>query len=117
MWIQGRIHGNEPFGNNVCLEFLKSLLNKDKKLLDEMTFWVIPSYNPDGSEYNWRGNALGSRPEPGLEPQLPLDVLGGVGRSHRLISGIFRCCRPKKAISSPNPKPSAWPGRNFTRIT
>jgi hypothetical protein len=46
MWIQGRIHGNEPFGNNVCLEFLKSLLNKDKKLLDEMTFY-------------WRGNASG----------------------------------------------------------
>ena len=22
MWIQGRIHGNEPFGNNVCLDFL-----------------------------------------------------------------------------------------------
>ncbi len=59
MWIQGRIHGNEPFGNNVCLELLKSLLSSDKKLLDEMTFWVIPSYNPDGSEYYWRGNALG----------------------------------------------------------
>jgi hypothetical protein len=59
MWVQGRIHGNEPFGNNVCLELLKSLLASDKKLLDEMTFWVIPSYNPDGSEYYWRGNALG----------------------------------------------------------
>lgn len=59
MWVQGRIHGNEPFGNNVCLEFLKSLLSSDKKLLDEMTFWVIPSYNPDGSELYWRGNASG----------------------------------------------------------
>lgn len=59
MWIQGRIHGDEPYGNDVCLEFLKSLLNKDKKLLEEMTFWVIPSYNPDGSEHYWRGNALG----------------------------------------------------------
>ena len=57
MWVQGRIHGNEPFGNNVCLELLKSLLSSDKKLLDEMTFWVIPSYNPDGSEHYWRGNA------------------------------------------------------------
>ncbi|MCP4624813.1 MAG: hypothetical protein GY850_15005 [bacterium] len=57
MWIQGRIHGTEPYGNDVCLEFLKSLLNKDKKLLEEMTFWVIPSYNPDGSEHYWRGNA------------------------------------------------------------
>lgn len=59
VWIQGRIHGNEPLGNNVCLELLKSLLNKDKKLLDEMTFWVIPCYNPDGAEHYWRGNSLG----------------------------------------------------------
>lgn len=59
MWIQGRIHGNEPYGNDVCLKFLKSLLSSDKALLDEMTFWVIPSYNPDGSEQYWRGNALG----------------------------------------------------------
>lgn len=59
MWIQGRIHGNEPYGNDVCLEFIKSLLASDRRLLDEMTFWIIPSYNPDGSEHYWRGNALG----------------------------------------------------------
>jgi len=58
MWIQGRIHGNEPLGNNACLEFLKSLLSADKKLLELMTFWVIPCYNPDGAEHYWRGNAL-----------------------------------------------------------
>ena len=59
MWIQGRIHGNEPYGNDVCLEFIKSLLNSDKGLLDEMTFWIIPCYNPDGAERYWRGNASG----------------------------------------------------------
>jgi hypothetical protein len=59
MWIQGRIHGNEPYGNDVCLEFIKSLLNSDKGLLDEMTFWIIPCYNPDGAERYWRGNATG----------------------------------------------------------
>ncbi|MFX0203763.1 MAG: M14 family zinc carboxypeptidase [Candidatus Hodarchaeota archaeon] len=59
MWIQGRIHGDEPYGNDTCLEFLKTLLSSDKVLLDEMTFWIIPCYNPDGSELFWRGNALG----------------------------------------------------------
>ena len=56
MWIQGRIHGNEPFGNDVCLELIKSLLSRDRKILEEMTLWIIPSYNPDGR----------SRPEPQL---------------------------------------------------
>jgi hypothetical protein len=59
MWIQGRIHGNEPYGNDVCLEVIKSLLSSDKKILDKLTFWIIPSYNPDGSERHWRGNAIG----------------------------------------------------------
>ncbi len=59
MWIQGRIHGNEPFGNDLGLEIIKSLLSKDKNLQDKMTFWIIPSYNPDGSEAFWRGNAAG----------------------------------------------------------
>ena len=57
MWIQGRIHGNEPLGNDVCIAIIKSLLSSDRKLLDKMTFWIIPSYNPEGSEYFWRGNA------------------------------------------------------------
>jgi len=59
MWIQGRIHGNEPLGNDVCLELIKSLLSKDRRILEEMTFWIIPCYNPDGAEHFWRGNANG----------------------------------------------------------
>jgi hypothetical protein len=59
MWIQGRIHGGEPFGNDVCLELIKSLLSKDRRILEELTLWIIPSYNPDGSERFWRGNANG----------------------------------------------------------
>jgi hypothetical protein len=62
MWIQGRIHGNEPLGNDVCIEIIKSLLSSDKKLMDEMTFWIIPMYNPDGAEHFWRWNATGSAP-------------------------------------------------------
>jgi hypothetical protein len=61
MWIQGRIHGNEPYGNDVCLELIKSLLSKDRKILEELTLWIIPSYNPDGSERFWRGNATPTR--------------------------------------------------------
>jgi hypothetical protein len=59
MWIQGRIHGNEPYGNDACLAIIKSLLSSDRRILEEMTFWIIPSYNPDGSEAFWRGNANG----------------------------------------------------------
>ena len=59
IWIQGRIHGNEPYGNNVCLELIKSLLSKDRRILEEITLWIIPSYNPDGSERFWRGNETG----------------------------------------------------------
>ena len=54
MWIQGRIHGNEPLGNDVSIEIIKSLLSSDKRLLDKMTFWIIPMYNPDGAEHFWR---------------------------------------------------------------
>lgn len=57
MWIQGRIHGNEPYGNDVCLELIKSLLSRDREILEELTIWILPSYNPDGSERFWRGNA------------------------------------------------------------
>ena len=59
MWIQGRIHGNEPYGNDACLAIIKSLLSSDRRILEKMTFWIIPSYNPDGSEIYWRGNANG----------------------------------------------------------
>jgi hypothetical protein len=59
MWLQGRIHGNEPLGNDVCLAIIKSLLSNNRALLDKMTFWIIPMYNPDGAAHFWRGNANG----------------------------------------------------------
>ena len=59
MWIQGRIHGGERFGAEASLSILSSLLNSKKKILDEMTFMIIPCYNPDGSNIGWRGNANG----------------------------------------------------------
>ena len=43
MWIQGRIHGGEPLGNNVCLVFLKSLLSR---LFKNSRQALLPSGSP-----------------------------------------------------------------------
>jgi murein tripeptide amidase MpaA len=74
IWVQGRIHGNEPFGNDVCLELIKSLLSKDRRILEEMTLWIIPSYNPDGSERFWRGNATPTRWDDDGNPTAGVDL-------------------------------------------
>lgn len=53
VWVMGRIHGNEPYGPDVALDFLKTLVaggNHARQVLSEVTFAVIPMYNPDGSE-------------------------------------------------------------------
>ncbi len=74
MWIQGRIHGNEPFGNDVCLELIKSLLSSDRKILEEIAFYIIPSYNPDGSERFWRGNATPTQWDDDGNPTAGVDL-------------------------------------------
>jgi len=61
MWIQGRVHGNEPYGAEASLDILEALVSgegRSEEILSKMTFMVIPCYNPDGSEKGWRGNAL-----------------------------------------------------------
>jgi len=62
VWLQGRIHGNEPYGTESLLAVLKELGTNgspDWKLLrDTYTFHVIPMYNPDGSELNIRHTIL-----------------------------------------------------------
>lgn len=53
VWLQGRIHGNEPYGAEALLALLRSLVaggGPAGELLDELTLLVIPIYNPDGSE-------------------------------------------------------------------
>jgi hypothetical protein len=53
MWIQGRIHGNEPYGAEAILDVLQTLVaggRHAREVLDEMTFLMIPIYNVDGSE-------------------------------------------------------------------
>jgi hypothetical protein len=53
LWVQGRIHGNEPYGVDTSLELLKRLVSGSthaQQVLEEVSFAVIPMYNPDGSE-------------------------------------------------------------------
>jgi hypothetical protein len=53
LWVQGRIHGNEPYGVDASLELLKRLVSGSahaREVLEEVTFAVVPMYNPDGSE-------------------------------------------------------------------
>ncbi len=53
VWIQGRIHGNEPYGAEASLDFLKTLVSGGKharEVLEQISFAIIPLYNPDGFE-------------------------------------------------------------------
>jgi hypothetical protein len=62
VWLQGRIHGNEPYGTDSLLTLLKDLGTNgsaDYDLLrDKYTFHIIPMYNPDGAEANIRHTLL-----------------------------------------------------------
>ncbi|WP_096437772.1 M14 family zinc carboxypeptidase [Alteribacter populi] len=62
MWVQSRIHGDEPYGAEASIELLKKLGNNGSKdyqtLVDEFTLYFIPMYNPDGSEMNIRQTVL-----------------------------------------------------------
>jgi hypothetical protein len=53
VWIQGRIHGNEPYGAEASIELLKRLASNSahaRHVRSQASFAVIPLYNPDGSE-------------------------------------------------------------------
>ncbi|RWR11911.1 M14 family zinc carboxypeptidase [Siminovitchia fortis] len=62
IWVQGRIHGNEPYGTNATLRLIENLINeKDvsyKEILEELTVYFIPMYNVDGANRNQRGTIL-----------------------------------------------------------
>lgn len=62
VWLQGRIHGNEPYGTDTLLEILKSVGSNGsgtyRRIRDELTLHVIPMYNPDGSELYIRHTIL-----------------------------------------------------------
>lgn len=62
VWVQGRIHGNEPYGTNATLRLIENLINeKDasyKEIMEELTVYFIPMYNVDGANRNQRGTIL-----------------------------------------------------------
>ncbi|WP_221566857.1 M14 family zinc carboxypeptidase [Alkalihalobacillus sp. TS-13] len=62
VWIQAQIHGDEKLTTEAVMQLLKTLGssgNPDvKTLLDELTLYVIPMYNPDGSIMNKRETLL-----------------------------------------------------------
>lgn len=65
VWLQGRIHGNEPYGLDATLDVLGSLGGNGspayRRMREEFTVHVIPMYNPDGSEMNTRTTTLWDR--------------------------------------------------------
>ncbi|UOQ87832.1 Tat (twin-arginine translocation) pathway signal sequence [Agromyces endophyticus] len=80
VWLQGRIHGNEPYGTDSLLAVLKELGTNGSPewqlLRDTYTFHVIPMYNPDGSELNIRHTVL----QDGTEKRIDLNRDWAVGK-------------------------------------
>ncbi len=89
VWLQGRIHGNEPYGVDSLLAVLKELGTNgspDWKLLRETyTFHVIPMYTPDGSELNIRHTIL----QDGSQKRIDLNRDWGVGKFEAAESEAF----------------------------
>jgi hypothetical protein len=89
VWLQGRIHGNEPYGTESLLAVLKEMGTNgspDWTLLRETyTFHVIPMYNPDGSELNIRQTVL----QDGTDKRIDLNRDWGVGKFEAAESEAF----------------------------
>lgn len=89
VWLQGRIHGNEPYGTESLLAVLKEMGTNgspDWQLLrDTYTFHVIPMYNPDGSELNIRQTVL----QDGTSKRIDLNRDWGVGKFEAAESEAF----------------------------
>lgn len=62
VWLQGRIHGNEPYGTDSLLEILSQAGSNGsptwRRIRNELTLHVIPMYNPDGTELYIRHTIL-----------------------------------------------------------
>ncbi|MFF2496418.1 M14 family zinc carboxypeptidase [Agromyces sp. NPDC058064] len=89
VWLQGRIHGNEPYGTESLLAVLKELGTNGspewKLLRESYTFHVIPMYNPDGSELNIRHTVL----QDGTNKRIDLNRDWGVGKFEAAESEAF----------------------------
>jgi len=80
VWLQGRIHGNEPYGADSTLAILKELGTNGSPewtlLRNTYTFHVIPTYNPDGTDLNIRQTIL----QDGSNKRIDLNRDWGVGK-------------------------------------
>lgn len=70
VWIQAQIHGDEKLTTRAVLDLLKTFGSsgaKDvKEILNNVTIYAIPMYNPDGSIMNTRTTTLYEKGEPKL---------------------------------------------------
>jgi hypothetical protein len=89
VWLQGRIHGNEPYGADSLLAVLKELGTNGSSdwtlLRDTYTFHVIPTYNPDGTDLNIRHTIL----QDGSNKRIDLNRDWGVGKFEAAESEAF----------------------------
>lgn len=74
MWVDGNVHGNEVQGAEAALYLAWWLLEhyetneRAHKLLDERTFYILPSQNPDGRDHWFHGANTASSSRSGVEP-------------------------------------------------
>jgi len=52
-YVQGNVHAHEMYGTSAALHLLHALLTEPeaRRLLAEVTFYIVPRANPDGAEY------------------------------------------------------------------
>ena len=56
MMVIGRQHGNEPAGTSAIFSYISDLINGNRQLPNNVTLFVVPMVNPDGSNNNTRNN-------------------------------------------------------------
>lgn len=82
-YVQGGIHAQEGMGITCSLNFLWTVLEKNPEMLDNLTVYILPCVNPDGSDLCvTTGLELRSKLEriPGLENAVIPQDLDGDGK-------------------------------------
>ena len=83
LYVQGGIHAQEGMGITCSLNFLWTVLEKNQEILDNLTVYILPCVNPDGSDMCVRtGIEVRSKLErtPGLENAVIPQDLNGDGK-------------------------------------
>lgn len=83
LYVQGGVHAKEGMGITCCLNFLWTVLEQKSDILDQLTVYILPCTNPDGSDLCVKtGLALRSKLEliPGLSNAVIPQDLDGDGK-------------------------------------